>query len=116
MSAAHLHPHLNSRSQPIDNRHQAIESEPAKFRVANAGKISCRNPRTVVRGADTQTLPIQLLDNFRSEDGFELLNVRVLMPEIPKHVSTTAYYIQSFALHQKISFNFFSLSLIKSMS
>jgi hypothetical protein len=56
MSAAHLHPHLNSRSQPIDNRHQAIESEPAKVRVANAGKISCRNPRTVVRGADTRAL------------------------------------------------------------
>jgi hypothetical protein len=79
------------------------------------------------QGAQAESWPANWLDVGSStrnvtyeitlSDGTTLnSSVRVLMREIPKHVSTTAYYIQSFALHQKISFNFFSRSLIKSMS
>jgi hypothetical protein len=65
-----------------------------------------------VRRAHAQVLPIERLDDFDSEDGLELLNIRVLAPKVAEDVSAPAHHFQLFVLHRNISFSLFRRTLI----
>ena len=81
-SAPHPDFHLHARPEPVEDRHQAIDGEPPEVRIADAREVGGRNPCAAVCGAHAQAFPIQRLDDFRREDSFELLGIRVLAPEM----------------------------------
>jgi len=66
--------------------------------------------------ADAQAISIERLDNLSGQYRLELFDVGVLLPNIAKYISATAYYSQIFAFQHNISFNLFRRSRMRSTS
>src|SRR5258706_7020215 len=115
-TAPHSDPHFHTRPEPVDDRHQAIDCEASEVGIANAREVGRRNPGAAVCCAHAQTVPVERLNDFSGQDGLELLGVCILMPEVAKNISAAPHYLQLFALHRNISFNFFKRDLIRSIS
>lgn len=58
------------------------------------GEVFRGDPGAPVRGTHGQTLPVDRLNDLGSKDGFELLRLRVLVPEASVQVSPPAHHIQ----------------------
>jgi hypothetical protein len=74
--------YLHARAETVDDRHKTIDRESVKIRVANPREVGRCNACAAVRGADGQLFPIEHLDDFGGQDGLELFDIGVLMPEI----------------------------------
>ncbi len=98
------------------------------MRAGDGHGVSAGNPRCVRifsmtarssivsnRGSCSWALPIEHFDNFGGKNSFELLRVRVFVPEIAEHVSASPHNLQLF-FHRNISFNLFSRFSIYSTS
>ena len=87
--ATHFEFHLQARAEPVQDGHQAIHREPPQIGIADARKIGRRDPGATLRHTNTQTLPVQHLDDLRRQDGFELLDVRVFMTQIAEDIAAS---------------------------
>jgi len=103
-SASHFDLHFHSRPEPVDDRHEAIDGEPPEVRVADAREVGRRNPGAALCAADAQALPVERLDDFRGQDGLELIGIGILVSEVAKNISASPHYFQLFAFHRNISF------------
>src|ERR1700692_462499 len=99
-SAPHPNFYLDARTEPVDDRHKAIDGESPEVRVADAREVSRRNAGSAVRGADGQAFPIECLDNFGGENRLELFSIGVLTPEVAEHIPATSHHFQFFAFHR----------------
>jgi len=106
--APHADFHVDARTGPVDDRHQATDSEPPEVRIADAREIGRRNAGSIVRGAQGKTIPIERLDDFGGEDGLEQLGIRVLVSEIPENIPAPPHHFQLFPFHRNISFSPFN--------
>ena len=59
-----MHPHgdLEPRAQPVDDRHEAIDGEPRKIRIANAREVRGGNSGAIVGRAKGQMFPVKRFD------------------------------------------------------
>src|SRR5713101_6097144 len=80
-TAPHSDSHFHTRPEPVDDRHEAIDSESFEVGIANAREVGRRNPGAAVRRAHAQTVTVKRLDDFSGQDGLELLGISILMPE-----------------------------------
>lgn len=108
--------HLDARSEPVDDRHEAIHGEPPEVRIADAREVRRRNAGAAVRGAHSQVFPVERLDDFGGQDSLELFSIGVLMPEVAEHIAASPHHFQLLALHRNISFSLFKRSFIRSIS
>jgi hypothetical protein len=63
-SAVHSNLYLDARPEPVDDRHEAIGSEPSEVCISDAREVGRSNPSAAVRSAHGQALPIKGLDDF----------------------------------------------------
>ena len=63
---------LDARAQPVDDRHESIDSESVEVRIANAREVGRRNGGSSVGSAHGQVLPVERLDDFGCQTGLEL--------------------------------------------
>jgi len=84
--APDFHFHLDARSQPVDDRHEAIDGEAPEVGVAYARKVSRRRARAAMRPTHAQAFPVERLDDFGGQDGLELLGIGVFVPEVAEHI------------------------------
>ncbi len=56
------------------------------------------------------------LDDFRGQDGLELIRIGVLVSQVAKNIFASPHYFQLFAFHRNISFNLFKRSFTRSIS
>src|SRR4051794_739111 len=115
--APDAHLHLDSRSEPVENRHKAVYSESVEVGIADAGEVGGSDPGPRIRLTHGQALAVEGLDDFGGEDGLELVRIRVFAAEITKHIAGTPHYVHGFfALHFSISCRRFSRSFTRSIS
>ena len=107
VSAPYYDFHIDARAKPIDDRQEPIESEPPEVRIADAREVSRRNSSAAVRSANAQPVAVESLDNFSGQHGFELLGIRILLPEVTEHIAAAPNHFQLFGFHRKIAFNLF---------
>jgi hypothetical protein len=115
-AATDLHGDVHPRAKPVNDPHETVYRESAKICIPHPREISRSYARQAMRLPDTQAIPIERLDNFRGQDRLELLYIRILFTEIPKHIAATAYHFKLFLFHLNISFNRFRRSRIASSS
>jgi hypothetical protein len=70
---AALVPHLNPRSQSVDDRHETVNCEAFQFRIVDTREVGRRHAGASVCCAHAQSLTVQRLDDFRRQDRLELL-------------------------------------------
>jgi len=63
--APYFDSHFDSRTEPVDDGHQAIDREPPEVAVADAGEVGGCGSRAPLRSAHSQALPIERLDDRR---------------------------------------------------
>src|SRR5450432_1419278 len=115
--STHPHLYLDPRAEPVKNCHKTVQGEPCEIRIAYSGEVGCGDAGTGMRGAHGEAFPVERLDDFGRENGFELLCIGVLVAEVAVHIAAAAHDIQLFvAFHFSISFSFFSRSFITSIS
>lgn len=95
--------HLHARTQSVQDRHEAIDSEPPEVRITDPGEVRGRNAGAAMGGAYGQAFAVKSLDDFSGEYGLELLSIDVLMPKIAEHIAAPARQIEFFAFHTKHS-------------
>lgn len=61
---SHTDFHVDPRPKPIDDRNEAIDSEPPEVRIPDARKVGRCNPRSTMRCAHGQVFPIKHLNDF----------------------------------------------------
>ena len=82
--------HIDARSEPVDDRHEAIHGEAPEVRITNAREVGRRRARAAMRAAHAQAFPVERLDDFGGQDRLELFDIRILMPQIAEHVPAAA--------------------------
>src|SRR5579863_4206558 len=98
-SAPHPNSYLDARTEPVDDRHKAIDGESPEVLVADSREVSRRNAGSAVRGAHSQAFPVECLNDFGGENRLELFSIGVLTPEIAEHIAATSHNFQFFAFH-----------------
>ncbi len=116
LKSPHPHHHFNLRTQPVNDRHKPVNRKPPQVRISDAGKIRRRNPGPKMGGAQSQSLPVEHLDDLSRQDGLELFNIGILVSQIAKHVAASANHVRPFNSHRNISFNILIRSLIRTIS
>lgn len=116
MRTSYLDLHFHPRPEPVDDRHESIDREAPKLRIADAREVSRRGPCALLCSAHAQALSIEHLDDFCGQDGLELFDVRVLVAHIAEHIPAPSHHIQFLGFHCHISFSLFRRSLIRSSS
>ncbi len=79
--------YLYMRSEPIEDREEAVEGEAAKVGIADAREIGRGDAGQRMGGTDGQFPPIQHLGDFSGEGSLQLLNVSVCISEIAKDIA-----------------------------
>jgi len=71
-----LHPdfHFHAQPEPVEDRHQAIDSETPEIRVADTREVGCRNAGAPMSRAHAQAFPIERLDDFGGKDRLDMSN------------------------------------------
>jgi len=80
----------------IDIRRSTVNRPRSGLRIS--GKVRRGNASSVVCGAHGQMFSIERLDNFRSQVGFDLHNIGVLMPENRQNTLPLPRTTSSFSL------------------
>lgn len=112
----HRRPHPHARPQLIQHLHQPVHRKPPQLPIPNPRKIRRRHPRPPRRPPHRQPLPIQPLHHLRRQHRLALIDIRVLMPQLAKHMPPPTYNLQARA-HLPISFlNHRTRSRIRSTS
>src|SRR3569833_1563647 len=78
----HPHRHLYLLSQAGKNRHQAVNGEAVQLRLADTGKIGCRDAGQGLGGADGQLAIVEDADDFGRQQRAQLLAVGVGVAEV----------------------------------
>jgi hypothetical protein len=111
LRAPHLDLYFDARTEPVHDRHEAIDGESPEVRISDARKIGSSNPSAAVCGAHAQALPIERLNDLSRQDRLELLNVRVVVAEVAKNIPASAHHFRLIAFHGNISFSLFRRSV-----
>ncbi len=97
-----VHPdfHLNARPEPVDDGHEAIDSESPEVCIANAREVGRRNAGAIVRGAHGQVILVESLDNLGSQDGLELFGIGVFVAQIAEYIAAPPHHFQLWSARQ----------------